>query len=412
MQTSDASGAMPILASTHDDTPETIACQSVLDALNAQIAVLDRNGVIIAANRAWFRLIAAQSGDRLFRIGAHYRDDWTCEQSVFADVVPDAPAGIDAVLRGERSSFVQEYSRPTDDGERWFRLEALPLREGGVALVNTDITAQPAVEALVRLREQHQRLQDRVRRRRRLAHAPRQSLRLLIEQTTRLARANTELQQFTSIVSHELREPLRMVVSFLDLLRRRYGEQLDDRANEYIAYAHDGATRMQAIIDKLLAYARLDQHRSVVRPVDCNDVLARAIGMLQVAIAESRAEITFDPLPVVFGDDVELGLVFRNLISNAIKFRGDERPRIHIGAQRRMNEWLFTVRDHGIGIPAEDVERIFDIFVRGQSRRQYPGSGIGLAICRKVIIRHGGRIWVERPVDGGSLFCFTLPALP
>ncbi|MGC9040218.1 MAG: PAS domain-containing protein, partial [Roseiflexus sp.] len=223
---------MPVLASTHDDTPETIACQSVLDALNAQIAVLDRNGVIIAANRAWFRLVAAQSGDRLFRIGAHYRDDWTCEQSVFADVVPNAPAGIDAVLRGERSSFVQEYSRPTDDGEHWFRLEALPLREGGVALVNTDITAQPAVEALVRLREQHQRLQDRVRRRRRLAHAPRQSLRLLIEQTTRLARANTELQQFTSIVSHELREPLRMVVSFLDLLRRRYGEQLDDRANE------------------------------------------------------------------------------------------------------------------------------------------------------------------------------------
>lgn len=403
---------MPIGASTRDDTPETIACQSVLDAMNAHIAVLDRNGVIIAANRAWFRSVAAQSGDRLFRIGAHYRDDWTCEQSVFADVAPDAPAGIDAVLRGERSSFVREYARQTGEGERWFRLEALPLRQGGAVLANTDITAQHAIETLTRLREQYQRLQNRGRRRRRLAYAPRRSLRLLIEQTTRLARANTELQQFTSIVSHELREPLRMVSSFLDLLRRQYGEQLDERANEYIAYAHDGAVRMQSLIDKLLAYARLDQHRPAMRPVDCNDVLARAIGMLQVAIAESQAEITFDPLPAVLGDDVELGLVFRNLISNAIKFRGDERPRIHIGARRQTNEWLFTVRDHGIGIPAEDVERIFAMFVRGQSRRQHPGSGIGLAICRRVITRHGGRIWVERPADGGALFCFTLPALP
>ncbi|MCS6938172.1 MAG: ATP-binding protein [Roseiflexaceae bacterium] len=403
---------MPIVASTYDDAPETIACQNVLDALNAQIAILDRNGIIVAANRAWFREVAAQSGDRLFRIGAHYRNDWSCNQSIFADVAPDAPTGIEAVLRGERSSFIQEYARQTDEGERWFRLEALPLRQGGAVLSNTDITAQQAIEALNRLREQHQRLQNRVRRRRRLAHAPRQSLRLLIEQTTRLARANTELQQFTSIVSHELREPLRMVSSFLDLLRRHYGEQLDERANEYITYAHDGALRMQSLIEKLLAYARLDQHRPAMRPVDCNDVLARAIGMLQVAIAESRAEITFDSLPTVLGDDVELGLVFRNLISNAIKFCGDERPRIHIGAQRRVNEWLFMFRDHGIGVSASDAERIFDMFVRGQSRRQYPGSGIGLAICRKVITRHGGRIWVERPADGGSLFCFTLPALP
>ncbi len=403
---------MPILRSTCDDMTETLACQSVLDAMNAQIAILDRNGVIVAANRAWFRSVAARSGDRLFRIGAHYRNDWTCEQSVFAAVAPDAPAGIDAVLRGERSSFVQEYARQTTDGERWFRLEALPLRQGGAVIANTDITAQQAIDALDRLRAQYQRLQNRMRRRRRLVHAPRQSLRLLIEQTTRLARANTELQQFTSIVSHELREPLRMITSFLDLLRRHYGEQMDERAKEYVTYAHDGALRMQSLIDKLLAYARLDQHRPAMRPVDCNDVLARAIGMLQVAIAESQAEIAFEPLPVVLGDDVELGLVFRNLISNAIKFRGDERPRISISAQLRTNEWLFMVRDHGVGIPAEDVERIFNIFVRGQRRHQYPGSGIGLAICRKVITRHGGRIWVERPADGGALFCFTLPALP
>lgn len=403
---------MPVIASTYDEAPDTIACQSVLDAIRAQIAILDRSGVIIAANRAWFRSVAAPGGDQLFRIGTCYRDDWNRERSVFAGVAPDAPEGIEAVLRGDRSSFTHEYCCQTADGERWFRLEAMPLREGGVVLSNTDITAQQAIEALNRLREQHRRLQNRVRRRRRLAHGPRQSLRLLIEQTTRLARANIELQQFTSVVSHELREPLRMVTGFLDLFRRHYGEQLDERAGEYITYAHDGALRMQSLIDKLLAYARLDQHRPAMRPVDCNDVLARAIGILQVTIAESQAHITFDELPVVLGDDVELGLVFRNLISNAIKFCGDKHPRIHIGAQRQTNEWLFTVRDYGLGIPAEDAERIFDMFVRVQSRRRFPGSGIGLAICRKVIVRHGGRIWVERPADGGSLFCFTLPALP
>jgi len=400
-----------MIVSICDDTPETIACQGVLDAINAQIAVLDRHGVIVAANRAWLRSVAATSDDHLFQIGTNYRDAWNDDRSIFAGVAREASEGIAAVLRGERACFTCEYRRETEDGERWFRLEATALKQGGAVLTNTDITAHQVHATLTRLREQNQRLQSRMRRRQRLTRAPRQSLRLLIEQTTRLARANAELQQFTSVVSHELREPLRTVTGFLDLLRRRYSDQLDERAREYVSFAYDGAARMQSLIEKLLAYARLDQHRPDIRPVDCNDVLARAIGMLQIAIDERQAEITFDPLPTVAGDDVELGLVFRNLLSNAIKFHGDERPRIHIGAQRQKNEWLFTVRDHGIGIAAEDTRRIFDMFVRTHSRSRFPGSGIGLAICRKVITRHGGRIWVERPADGGSLFCFTLPAL-
>ncbi len=400
-----------MIVSICDDRSETIACQGVLDAINAQIAVLDRHGVIVAANRAWLRSVAAQSGDHLLRVGAHYRDAWNDDQSIFAGVAREASEGIAAVVRGERACFTCEYRRQTEEGERWFRLEATALKQGGAVLTNTDITAHQVHEMPTRLREQNQRLQRRMRRRQRLTRAPRQLLRLLIEQTTRLARANAELQQFTSVVSHELREPLRMVTGFLDLLQRRYGGQLDEHAREYVAFAYDGAARMQSLIEKLLAYARLDQHPPDIHPVDCNDVLARAIGMLLVAIDESQAEITFDPLPTVAGDDVELGLVFRNLLSNAIKFHGNERPRIHIGAQRQMNEWLFTVRDHGIGIAEEDTRRIFDIFVRTHSRSRFPGNGIGLAICRKVITRHGGRIWVERPADGGSLFCFTLPAL-
>jgi signal transduction histidine kinase len=400
-----------MIVSICDDTPETIACQSILDAINTQIAVLDRHGVIVAANRAWLRSVAAKSDDHLFWIGTNYRDAWNDDESIFTRVVREALEGIAAALRGERACFTCEYCRKTEDGERWFRLEATALKQGGAVLTNTDITAHQVHAMLTRLREQNQRLQSQMRRRQRLTRAPRQSLRLLIEQTTRLARANAELQQFTSVVSHELREPLRMVTGFLDLLRRRHGDQLDEHAREYVSFAYDGAARMQSLIEKLLAYARLDQHRPDIRPVDCNDVLARAIGMLQVAIDESQAEITFDPLPTVAGDDVELGLVFRNLLSNAIKFHGNERPRIHIGAQRQKNEWLFTVRDHGIGIAVEDTRRIFDMFVRTHSRSRFPGNGIGLAICRKVITRHGGRIWVERPADGGSLFCFTLPVL-
>ncbi|MGQ9547045.1 MAG: sensor histidine kinase [Roseiflexus sp.] len=400
-----------MIVSICDDRPETIACQGVLDAINAQIAVLDRQGIIVAANQAWLRSTAAQSGDHLLRVGANYRDAWNDDRSIFAGEAREASEGIAAVVRGERACFTCEYPRKTEEGERWFRLEATALKQGGAVLINTDITARQVHATLIRLREQNQRLRGRMQRRQRLTRAPRQSLRLLIEQTTRLARVNAELQQFTSVVSHELREPLRTVTGFLDLLRRRYGDQLDERAQEYVSFAYDGAARMQSLIDKLLAYARLDQHRIEMRPVDCNDVLARAIGMLQVAIDESQAEITFDPLPTVAGDDVELGLVFRNLLSNAIKFHGDDRPRIHIRAQRQMNEWLFTVRDHGIGIAEEDTRRIFDMFVRAHSRSRFPGNGIGLAICRKVITRHGGRIWVERPADGGSLFCFTLPAL-
>lgn len=383
---------------------------SILDALTIQIAVLNRDGIIIEANSAWLRAIAARSGGRLLGIGAHYRAVWDDNHGVFAAGEHDILTGIEQVLRGERKQFTIEYAAHTYAQTRWVRLEATALKHGAVVLAQTDLTSDAISERIARLGAQNQHLRDRLRRRKRLPRGPRQSMRLLLERSTQLMRLNTELQEFTSVVSHELREPLRMVASFIHLLQRRYGGQFDQQANEYIHYAADGAQRMQALIDALMDYARVDRSARKLQVVDCDDALARAIAILQEPITASQAQITYDPMPTVLGNDVEISLVFRNLISNAIKFHGAEPPRIHIGARFEAAEWRFSVRDHGIGVDLSDADRIFDIFVRAQNRRDHSGSGIGLAICRKVITRHGGRIWVENPADGGARFCFTLPA--
>lgn len=387
-----------------------VMTDSILDALTIKIAVLNRDGIIIEANSAWLRDAAARSGGRLLGIGTDYRAGWDDDYGLFAVGAYDILAGIEQVLRGERKRFTFEYAIRVSDEKRWVRLEAAALKDGAIVLTHTDLTSDAISEQIARLGAQNQHLRDRLRRRKRLPRGPRQSMRLLLERSTQLTRLNTELQEFTSVVSHELREPLRMVASFIHLLQRRYGGQFDQQANEYIHYAADGAQRMQALIDALMDYARVDYGARKPQAVDCDDALARAIAILQETITASQAHITYDPMPTVLGNDVEISLVFRNLISNAIKFHGAKPPRIHIGARFEGAEWQFSVRDHGIGVDLSDADRIFDIFVRAQTRRDHPGSGIGLAICRKVITRHGGRIWVENPVDGGARFCFTLPA--
>ncbi|OUL27155.1 hypothetical protein BV378_10865 [Nostoc sp. RF31YmG] len=249
----------------------------------------------------------------------------------------------------------------------------------------------------------------------------------LLEQATHqsqeLTRSNAELEQFAYIASHDLQEPLRMVTSYLQLLERRYKNQLDARADEFIGYAVDGAQRMQTLINDLLNYSRVSTRGQPFMPVNCNTVLERAIANLQIAIAESNAVITADPLPEVIADSTQLAQVFQNLIGNAIKFRGEESPQIHITVSRNSiesnpensnlipseKEWLFSVQDNGIGLESQYAERIFVIFQRLHSRSKYPGTGIGLAICKKIIERHGGRIWMKSKPDQGSIFYFTIP---
>ena len=233
----------------------------------------------------------------------------------------------------------------------------------------------------------------------------------LARQAQELARSNVELEQFAYVASHDLQEPLRMVRSYVQLLERRYKNKLDADADEFIAYAVDGAARMQTLINDLLAYSRIGTQGKTPHPTNCAEVLERVLANLSIAIEESEAVVMYDALPTVLADEVQLSQLFQNLIGNAIKFRGEATPKIQVGTERKDGEWLFWVRDNGIGIAPEYYHRLFMIFQRLHSRDEYPGTGIGLAICKKIVERHGGRIWVESVgVPGkGTTFYFSLP---
>ncbi len=225
-----------------------------------------------------------------------------------------------------------------------------------------------------------------------------------------LARSNAELEQFAYVATHDLQEPLRAVASCVQLLQKRYEGQLDARAGEFITHAVDGTMRMQTLINDLLAYSRISTHAQAFASTECTKVLEAALANLSIATAESGAVITSDGLPMVMGDATQLTQLFQNLIGNALKFRAERPALIHIGAVLKEDEWWFTVADNGIGMEPQYFERVFQVFQRLHTRRAYQGTGIGLAICKKVVERHGGRIWVESQPGQGATFCFTIPA--
>ena len=226
-----------------------------------------------------------------------------------------------------------------------------------------------------------------------------------------LARSNKELEQFAYIVSHDLQEPLRAVASFLQLLEVRFGQALGEKPREYIAFATDGAQRMSRLIQDLLDYSRIQRGNRKLAPVDMNAVFDQALANCAASIQEARAAVTRDDLPTVLGDRPQLGQLLQNLVGNAVKFRRpDVRPEVHVSATREDGQWAFQVRDNGIGIPADQADRVFQIFQRLHRREEYPGTGIGLAVCKKIVEQHGGRIGVESTPGEGSCFHFTLPA--
>jgi PAS domain S-box-containing protein len=275
-----------------------------------------------------------------------------------------------------------------DDGQPWFI--------HGVAF---DITELKTAEA--QLKKAHDELEVRVQERTaELATANKE-----------LASSNAELEQFAYVASHDLQEPLRMITSFTQLLVSRYRGNLDTDADEFIHFIADGAKRMSSLINDLLEYSRVGTRGRPLSPTDCSTVFELACNNLRVAIEEAGATITSDPLPKVMGDEIQLLQLFQNLIGNAVKFRGEQPVKVHVGVEPHKGNWLFRISDNGIGIEPQHAERIFIIFQRLHNRLQYPGTGIGLAICKKIVERHGGRIWVESEPGAGATFCFLLQGI-
>jgi PAS domain S-box-containing protein len=234
--------------------------------------------------------------------------------------------------------------------------------------------------------------------------------RLRLERTSEeLARSNSDLEQFAYVASHDLQEPLRVVTGFMGLLQKKHGSKLGEEADEYIAFAVDGTHRMQGLIDDLLTYSRVGSRGLSPVSTDLGDVVTSVRENLRTSIEETGASIRQGDLPTVTADRLQMGQLYQNLIGNAMKFRGERPPDIELGAERGSGEWRLFVRDHGIGIPPEQRENVFVVFKRLHSREDYPGSGIGLAVCKRIVERHGRRIWVDSTDGSGCTFWLTLP---
>jgi PAS domain S-box-containing protein len=348
--------------------------QTIFNSVPAMIWYKDTKNNFVRVNRA----VALSVGKPLDAI----------EGKSACEIFPDEAEhyyqdDLEIINSGQPKLGIVEQMGTASGEKRWVLTDKIPCRgEGGditgVLALTVDITDRKRAE------EALQRTADD------------------------LARSNKDLEQFAYVASHDLKEPLRMVTGFMSLLKDRCQGKLDDKSDEYIRFASDGASRMQGLIDDLLAYARAGRGTATER-TEIGAIVDRAMGTLTVSIDESGAVITRDALPAITSNPLELTQVFQNLIGNALKFKGQGKPEIHVGAQRQSDRWLFTVRDNGIGIDPQFTDRIFMIFQRLHSREQYPGTGIGLAICKKIVERHGGRIWVESQPGKGSTFCFTIP---
>jgi signal transduction histidine kinase len=336
-----------------------------------------------------------------------------------AVIVVQEEAEFEQQLRKHHPEVVlADYNLP-----KWKGIDALHVlrREGldiPLILVSGALGDVTAVECIKRgatdyvLKDGLARLPEAVRR----ALQEKLELRLrrqteedLARKVEELARSNAELEQFAYIASHDLQEPLRMVAAYTQLLAERYRGRLDENADKFIGYACEGALRMQALVQDLLAFSRVGKDCAACRPVDCDAAMKEVLLHLGPAMQESGAVVTHSTLPTVWANRSQLAQVFQNLIGNAIKFRGKEPPVISVQAEKAGPQWLFSVSDNGIGIAPEHTENVFVVFQRLHTRTEYPGNGIGLAICKKIVEHCGGKIWVEAQAGHGSIFKFTMP---
>jgi PAS domain S-box-containing protein len=374
-------------------TQERANLQAIFDAVNVGMLLIDENGAVRRVNNAVSRwlgkdidgLIGTQPGELVGCIHA-LAEPTGCGHTPYCSSCPIRNTFESVFRTGEFLHDIETEARISNNGHSmglWLEASADPLVLDGrrhVVMALNNITVRKQVEA---------------------------SLKRTAEE---LARSNRDLEQFAYVASHDLQEPLRMVAGYLQLLADRYRGKIDEKADKYIAYAVEGAERMSGLIRDLLAYSRVNSHGGELQEVKFQDALDFARRNLEISIRESGATITHDELPAVRADQVQLAQVLQNLLGNAIKFRSPDRPlEIHISAQKESDHWLFSVRDNGIGFEQQYEDKIFLIFQRLHGREHYAGTGIGLAICKRIIEQHGGKIWATGKPNEGTTFTFTLP---
>jgi PAS domain S-box-containing protein len=371
------------------------------------VIVIDIQNRVVDLNPAALRAIGCKVSEAIGQPASKILSNWSDLVARYRDVM-EMRSEIVVGETGEQHTF-DLHITPLHDKRDHLTGRLVVLR---------DITLRKQAEAV--LQKAHDELERRVEERTTKLLVTNEQLKREIEERKRaeealkqkteaLARSNQELEQFAYIASHDLQEPLRMVTNYVQLLARRYKGKLDSNADDFIDFAVDGANRMYSLINDLLAYSRVGTRGKPFEPTNCEMILQKSLNNLKMTMEETGAVVTHDSLPTVMADDLLLGQLFQNLIGNAIKFRGSEPSRVHISASRNGSGWTFSIRDNGIGIAPEYSERIFVIFQRLHSREEYPGTGIGLAICKKIVEHHGGRIWVESELGKGSTFYFTLP---
>ncbi len=381
--------------------------ENLIGYANAPIIVWDPTFRITRFNHAFERLTGLRAAEAL---GKQL-------DILFPEESRDASLDhIRHALSGERWEAVEIPIRKTDGSVRTVLWNSANIydKEGTTIMATIaqglDITERKLAEE--ELRKARDELEERVRERTKELFLASEELAARAQELARksedLTRSNAELEQFAYVASHDLQEPLRMISSYVQLLSRRYNNKLDNDADEFIAYAVEGTKRMQQLINDLLAYSRVGTRGRDPEPTNFEQVFSEAMANLKIAVEESEAIVTHDKLPIEVADKMQMVQLFQNLIGNAIKFKGHESPRIHVSARPAGDEWIFSVQDNGIGIDPQFFDRIFTIFQRLHGRNEYPGTGIGLTVSKKIVERHGGRIWLQSEPGKGTTFYFTI----
>lgn len=399
------------------DTHSVSQMLGLLDILSTVVALVLRNSLLyleqeqvveqktreLRESEQRFRALVETSSDWIWEVDEKGR--YTYASPKVKDLLGYEPEEVigkspfDLMPPDEAERIVALFRSLTAPQEPFARLENEGLRKDGTRVV-LETSGVPVLDAngdLLGYRGIDRDITERKR-----AEEARERL------VAELGRSNTELEEFAYAASHDLQEPLRMVGSYMGLLERRYKDKLDSDANEFIEFAVDGAKRMQQLIDDLLVYSRAGTRGKTFEPVDVNGVVDEVVKNLEVIITEHNATVTRDELPTVNADRTQLVQLVQNLVGNGIKFHGHQPPRVHIWTEHSDRGWMFGVRDNGIGIDRKYQDRIFKVFQRLHTLEEYPGTGVGLAVCRRIMDRHGGRIWVESEPGKGATFCFTL----